>query len=53
MDANELQTKAARYGLNGSVFASVKKAKQAAMKNAAKQDLIFIGGSTFVVAEAI
>lgn len=53
MDAAELQMKAARYGLNGSVFSSVKKAKLAAMKNATKQDLIFIGGSTFVVAEAI
>lgn len=53
MDAGELQQKAAAYGLKGAVFTSVKKAKLAAQKSASKGDLVFVGGSTFVVAEAL
>jgi dihydrofolate synthase/folylpolyglutamate synthase len=39
--------------LTGKVFPSVKLALQAAQQNAAKDDLVFIGGSTFVVAEIV
>lgn len=46
-----LYTKAVKVGLIGECFSSVNKAITAAEINAKKDDLIFIGGSTFVVAE--
>ena len=49
----ELMEKAADFGLHGHCFHSVKKAIQAAKENAGKKDLIFVGGSAFVVAEAL
>ncbi len=48
-----LATEARSYGLKGQVFASVQKAYQASLKNSEPQDLIFIGGSNFVVAEVL
>jgi dihydrofolate synthase / folylpolyglutamate synthase len=51
MDAAALAEKANAFGLKGRAFADVNEAKQAAMNEANKNDLIFIGGSTFVVAE--
>ncbi len=51
--ASELAKEAAEAGLNGEVFQTVKQALEAAKKNAAKDDLIFVGGSTFVVAEVV
>ncbi|WP_129714444.1 folylpolyglutamate synthase/dihydrofolate synthase family protein [Pedobacter sp. SYP-B3415] len=51
--AEMLQQLAALQGLEGEVFESVTKARAAAEQSAARNDLIFIGGSTFVVAEAI
>jgi len=53
MPANELAEMASGFGLNGKVYASVVEAKQAALNNAAQTDMIFIGGSTFIVAEAL
>lgn len=53
MDEKELAQKALNAGLKGSVYASVKQAVSATQANAKQGDLIFIGGSTFVVAEAI
>lgn len=53
LPAEELARQAATYQLNGSVFTSVKLALTAAKNKANKEDLIFIGGSTFVVAEVI
>lgn len=50
---NELEEEAKRYGLSGSAYPSVKEALEAAKKQAATDDLIFVGGSTFVVAEVI
>lgn len=52
-DAAELKSKAEKFNLEGEVYFSVKKAFIAAQENAGKEDLIFIGGSTFVVAEAV
>jgi dihydrofolate synthase/folylpolyglutamate synthase len=49
----ELQEKAKEFGLIGSAFDTVANAVKAAKLNAQTNDLIFIGGSTFVVAEAI
>ena len=53
MNAKELQKKASEHGLKGTVYASVAKALKAAKKNSSQKDLIFIGGSTFTVAEII
>jgi dihydrofolate synthase/folylpolyglutamate synthase len=46
-------TKAEKYGLKGESYPSVKAAFDSAKKCAEQTDLIFIGGSTFIVAEAI
>jgi dihydrofolate synthase / folylpolyglutamate synthase len=51
MDAGLLAEQANEYGLKGEVFNDVNEAKNAALTNASDDDLIFIGGSTFVVAE--
>jgi dihydrofolate synthase / folylpolyglutamate synthase len=51
MDAGLLAEQASEYGLKGELFNDVNEAKNAALTNASDDDLIFIGGSTFVVAE--
>ena len=51
MDAHELVSKALEKGLKGEVISKVTDAIEFARKNAGADDLIFIGGSTFVVAE--
>lgn len=51
MPAKELQSLAIELGLQGEVIENVNQARMAAEKKATKEDLIFIGGSTFVVAE--
>lgn len=52
-DAELLQSEAAVFGLKGEVYASVAKAYAAARIYATQEDVIFIGGSFFVVAELI
>ena len=51
--ADELYAEAIQFGLKGDYFESVHEALEAAKKNALENDLIFIGGSTFVVAEIV
>jgi dihydrofolate synthase/folylpolyglutamate synthase len=51
MDADLLASKALEKGLKGEVISKVTDAIEFARKNAGADDLIFIGGSTFVVAE--
>lgn len=51
--ADELHAEAMQFGLKGDYFESVHSALEAAKKNALENDLIFIGGSTFVVAEIV
>jgi dihydrofolate synthase/folylpolyglutamate synthase len=51
MSVNDLQEKAKTFGLNGEKIENVNEAISAAKKNASPDDMIFIGGSTFVVAE--
>jgi dihydrofolate synthase/folylpolyglutamate synthase len=51
MDAEFLASKALEKGLSGQVIPKVTEAIEFARKNAGADDLIFIGGSTFVVAE--
>jgi len=53
MNEIKLQDLAAKYSLFGESFTDVKKAYTLAKSNANTNDLIFIGGSTFVVAEVI
>jgi len=53
LDENILKAAAQKYGLNGQAYPDVKTALVQARKNAAKSDMIFIGGSTFIVAEVI
>jgi len=53
LDANELKNQAKAFKLYGKSYSSVVDAKVNAMNSAKENDLIFIGGSTFVVAEAI
>lgn len=51
--AVELAQEAHVFGLKGNVYNSVEQAFNAAKNTALKDDLIFIGGSNFVVAEII
>jgi len=53
LNADKLKSIANEYKLIGESFESVEKALLNAKNNAKKEDLIFIGGSTFVVAEVI
>jgi dihydrofolate synthase/folylpolyglutamate synthase len=53
LPAGELAAQAVAFQLNGVVYDSVPEALSAAKSNAADDDLIFIGGSTFVVAEVL
>ena len=49
----ELAAKAVKFGLSGSTFIDVKSALNFARLQANTDDLIFVGGSTFVVADAL
>ncbi len=53
LDEKELQLEAYKYELFGKTYGSVSEALAAAKAAAEKEDFIFIGGSTFIVAEAI
>jgi dihydrofolate synthase/folylpolyglutamate synthase len=53
MDQFELQRRCLDSGLHGESYDSVKAAFDSALKNSTKNDLIFIGGSNFVVAEVL
>jgi dihydrofolate synthase / folylpolyglutamate synthase len=53
LNAKILQTEAKKYDLNGFVYNSISIAYKKALANAHEQDLIYVGGSTFVVAEII
>jgi dihydrofolate synthase / folylpolyglutamate synthase len=51
MPADQLMEKAFSFGLKGQIIPNVNDALNFARKNAGSDDLIFVGGSTFVVAE--
>ncbi len=53
LDPEVLKEDCAALGLQGKVFKGVSAAFEAAKREADKDDLIFIGGSTFVVAEVL
>ncbi len=53
LNEKELEAQAKTVGLKGKSYSTVKEALEAAKKNATKEDLIFIGGSTFTAAEVL
>ncbi|MCC8408833.1 bifunctional folylpolyglutamate synthase/dihydrofolate synthase [Mucilaginibacter sp. UR6-1] len=53
LTADELQFTANKFGLKGGTYPSVKTALNAAQMAAEDHDLVFAGGSTFVVAEIV
>ena len=53
LDEKTLKAEAEKYGLHGASFTSVAGALEAARASADADDMIFIGGSTFVVAEVV
>lgn len=53
LNEEEFKKAAADFNLNGNAYSSVVAAINAAKRDASNSDLIFIGGSNFVVAEAL
>lgn len=53
LSSEKLKEKASTYGLFGENYDSVENALEKAKKDSSSNDLIFIGGSTFVVSEVI
>ncbi len=53
LDEKELKKKAEEFGLKGESYDDVATALNAARANALQSDLVFAGGSTFVVAEIV
>lgn len=53
LSAKILEEKAVNYNLNGNTYNSISIAYKNALANSESNDLIYIGGSTFVVAEII
>ncbi len=53
LDEHEVQRLAGEAGLRGNAYPTVKAAVQAAQADAQADDFIFVGGSTFVVADLL
>lgn len=53
LDENELSIQAKQIGLSGKAFKTVPEALSSAKKHAKANDLIFVGGSTFTVADIL
>ena len=53
MTADQLLQKAASHGLHGKSYPTVEEAKSAAITAATTTDLIYIGGSMYILAEAL
>jgi dihydrofolate synthase/folylpolyglutamate synthase len=53
LGAQILKEKASEFNLQGNIYNSVKDALENAIEDASTNDLIFVGGSTFTVAEII
>lgn len=51
LDEKELQAQASTFGLMGNCYVSVAEAYQTAQSESLETDVVFVGGSTFVVAE--
>ena len=53
LDEEELQALATRFNLHGECYPTVAQATQAALENAKENDFIFVGGSSFIVADLL
>ena len=53
LPAEEVQKQASAFGLKGSAYPNVKIALKEALAQSGPQDLIFIGGSSFIVADLL
>ena len=53
MDVDKLKNKFLDYGFKGNSYNTVNEAFNSAFQNAESEDFIYVGGSTFVVAEII
>ena len=53
LDAQKLKREAAGYGLFGNAYNTASEALAASKRRAKPTDLVFVGGSTFVVAEVV
>ncbi len=53
LDEDKLKQKASKYTLVGQTYSSVNEAYKKSITVATKNDVIFVGGSTFVVAEVL
>ena len=53
LDVQILKNNAKAYGLLGKAYKTVPLALKAALRNAGKNDVVFVGGSTFTVAEVV
>ena len=53
LDSRELARRAARFSLRGEAYPDCESAFRAGQQQAGPQDMIFVGGSTFVVADVL
>lgn len=53
LPAQELKEQAGKKGLNGNAYPNVEQAVKSALEEAAETDFVYIGGSNFVVGEAL
>ena len=53
LDSRELARRAARFSLRGEAYPDCESAFRAVRQQAGPQDMIFVGGSTFVVADVL
>lgn len=53
LPASEVQKLAKQAGLSGETYGSVKEAYEAALASACPEDFVFVGGSTFIVADLL
>ena len=53
LDVTTLQDTATELGLEGESYSSVQAALEAAQQAAGEDDVVYVGGSTFVVAEVV
>ena len=51
IDENVLQQKAAQHGLTGLTFPTVYEAYKEVMRHALRNDVVFIGGSSYIVGD--
>ena len=52
LPVDEFAGKACRHGLKGGTYPNVGEAVRSALQDASEEDFIFVGGSTFIVADA-